>query len=357
MTALTGFVLKRGQNDVLVQNGGVSVGVDGGVTEPDTALSDLVSGGVDVNKVSVGSAGQAHLAHQALFVQLVAELQTLAELIGNDGRPDLAVGDVVDIAGIPVNECVHDVLDNAATAGRVCSDGNFVLLAVAVGVAVTESNQNLVQLVDGGGNFQAQLVQPFLVDEDHIGQVINVLQSDQGHTVVAAVVGIHALLQSDLLVGIVNFLQSFLEVGEVGLQVGCQIQNVAVLAQVAQVVVGHTVEAPDNVGDLLTCSAVQRELLVLLIGVRGVVNELQLDLKLLFDPLGEIVVGVAGDVSRLGNAHGQGNAAVLGLEFYFVLAASAAACQKSEDHHSSQGQCQYSFHCLFSPYLNKICKA
>ena len=67
-------------------------------------------------------------------------------------------------AAVVVNynaEIRNKVVEEILRAGK----GNLIRFAVAVGILRLERFQNLIEFIQGGGHFQAQLIQPRLVDE------------------------------------------------------------------------------------------------------------------------------------------------------------------------------------------------
>ena len=105
------------------------------------------------------------LVDQALGEQAVHVAHALTPFRLHEGGHDLAVLDVEHVGVVGVQERVQQERPRARTP-TVGEPGQRQLVgdAVAVRILSLERTQHLAQLLGGGGNLQAELVQPHLVD-------------------------------------------------------------------------------------------------------------------------------------------------------------------------------------------------
>ena len=199
------------------------------------------------------------------------------------------------VAGGRIDEHVLDVLERLR-AGH----GDFVGLAVAVGILVSEGGQHLHQLVIGVGRGHADGVQPVLIDPAAAGR---------GHVVVGEHVQRRAV---DVAIHAGDLLEQVVRVEAEG---GAQVA--IVLAVVVKIVVQrhqHALAAPlvcgggvhaegQHVGQLVAAGDHQVEL-GLRVGGREE-HELQLHVGALEQPLGQRVVLIVVDQRGLLQCNGQ----------------------------------------------------
>ena len=147
---------------------------------------------------------EAFGVHQALGIQHVEILQRLAEAFLLGGEDDLAILDH-DVGGIIHNaEGAEEGADPGGAVSRIGgAEGqrDLVSLAILVGVLSLEGAQYFGELIDGGGDFQTQILQPGHVHAQHAGDLRGQALVDGGDAVDVAVgrgdqlLDVRALLQ------------------------------------------------------------------------------------------------------------------------------------------------------------------
>ena len=99
---------------------------------------------------------------QTFRVQLGAEFHPLLVFF-HEGR--ILHGIAIQIQVVGIAHEAHQGLQFAQIGRSVSGrQGDFILFAVAVGILVAECHQGFIVLIHGLGHFQAQRIQPLLVD-------------------------------------------------------------------------------------------------------------------------------------------------------------------------------------------------
>ena len=229
-----------------------------------------------------------------------------------DGAVALQHQVVADVVG-PVGEAEAGVEDVLAPAPLVKAGGHgqggagVVAVVLVAHVVVLEGLQHVVQLVEGGGHFEAEVIQPCLVDHRVLGDGVDgvvLFLADAG--------GAHLLGGGQAVDAAVAHGDGRLDVGvglqdggqvrhDVGGDVGLEVDEDAVRAVVGQVVVGET-HAHESVGPVAAGDAD-----VDLLG-QGVAHGVPLDRDAggLLHLVQHLVVGVAGGQRALPADDGEG---------------------------------------------------
>ena len=131
-------------------------------------------------------AGDELGVNDAFLVPLVGNLQGFLVLVGGGGVFHLAVNQLeVGVVGAAVAGAGVHAIGAPQHAQAVGGQAVGVIHTVAVGVFLGEADHQVVELVQGGGDFSTQLFQPGLVV--HHGQVEQVARSDGGNAILLAV--------------------------------------------------------------------------------------------------------------------------------------------------------------------------
>nr|AIF26894.1 hypothetical protein [uncultured bacterium fosmid pJB148G3] len=104
--------------------------------------------------------------HQTILIQRTIELDHVQELGMQQAGHNLIVYQI----GILTADAISG--SDAVTPGGVVrhanAQANCVVLTVLVGIVVGECVEHVVQLVQGGGNFQTEVLQPVLAQTEHL---------------------------------------------------------------------------------------------------------------------------------------------------------------------------------------------
>ena len=240
------------------------------------AEADAVPAGLALGNVGGPLLGEALGVDQVLGVQLVQPLQAVPVALLGGGADDLQVIGDSDVAAlvhvaVALAEAVDQdagvliaIVDDAGHGDDAAVDAE---LALQGGGVVAEGDQNLLELIHGGGHGQTQEVQPLGVDEAHAADGLDsslvgaqLLDPGQGPDV-ALGVGAHGAVLGVLL-------KDGLQVGHAGVDVLLQGDHHA-LVGVAQQVAVREVGAEDEVGQGVGVGHGQGDLVAPLVGLDG----------------------------------------------------------------------------------------
>ena len=317
------------------------------------AEADAVAAGLALSHVGAPLLGEGLGIEQALGVQLVQPLHALAVALGGSGADDLALvgdDDVTAVIGIAVAlaEAVGQhaavLIAGAHDAGQGDDVAFDVELSLQLVSVVTERQQHLLELVNGGGHLQAQEVQPGHVDEGHVadgldgGLLIAQLLDPGQRPDVAVLVGAHGAILGSLL-------EHLAQVGHILVDVILHVDDDALLGVLQQV--GITEAGGEHeLGEGLDVGHLQGDLVAPLVALDGLPGHMDVGLLLQTLEDGAVVglrlgargvVDQAADLSGLCQGELQGSR--IHLQAGLAAGRSGAAAAAGQQHHRhGQGQ-------------------
>ena len=138
------------------------------VTGGNNDARNVVLGHVGDNRLELGGVlREGGGVDDALLNQVIDVRQSVAEAILDEARLDLTVLDIVVAVRVGVRgEGADERGDNVCgrPAGRAAHQADLILLTVAVGIVLHERLQHSLELLCGGGDFEAQILQEIHVD-------------------------------------------------------------------------------------------------------------------------------------------------------------------------------------------------